>query len=69
MSDELIRQAKVLAAQRDTSVSALVGELLQQVVGQVEDYGTAWAQEERFMESGALRVGAISWSREDLHER
>lgn len=70
MSEELIRRAKVLAAQRDTSVSALVGQLLEQLVGEVPDYAAAWAQEESLMHTGVgLRVGEITWTREDLHER
>lgn len=70
LSDELIRRAKVLAAQRNTSVSALVGELLEQLAGTTSDYASEWADEERLMAEGlGLRVGDISWSRDELHER
>jgi hypothetical protein len=69
LPDELVRKAKVLAAQRDTSVSALVGGLLEQVVGQVEDYDEMWAAEEAAMEAGLLKVGEITWTRDQLHER
>lgn len=67
---EVIRKAKVLAAQRDTSVSALVKELLESLTGEVEDYDTAWAEEEQLMASGlGMRVGTIDWSRDDIHAR
>ncbi|MGH9156858.1 MAG: DUF6364 family protein [Acidimicrobiales bacterium] len=68
LSDELIRKAKVLAAQRETSVSALVGSLLAQLVGHVEEYDRLWTDEEEAMASGPLRVGPITWSRAELHE-
>lgn len=69
LPDELIRKAKVLAAERDTSVSALVGGLLNQVIGEVAGYDEVWAQEEAAMAAGVLRVGPVSWTRDDLHER
>jgi hypothetical protein len=69
MPDELVRGAKVLAATRDTSVSALVADLLRQVVGDVQDYDTAWRAEEAVMDEGVLEVGEITWSRDDLHTR
>ncbi len=70
LPEELIRRANVLAAQRDTSVSALVGELLEPLVGEVADYGQVWASEEELMSVGiGMRIGEISWSRDDLHDR
>lgn len=69
LPDELIRRAKVLAAQRETSVSALVASLLAQLTGGVEDYDRLWAEEETMMASGPLRIGPITWGRADLHER
>jgi hypothetical protein len=69
LPDELVRKAKVLAAQRDTSVSALVCGLLEQAVGQVEDYDSVWAAEEQAMAAGLLEVGPITWTRESVHER
>jgi predicted transcriptional regulator len=70
LPEDLVRRAKVLAAQRDTSVSALTAEALTQLVGGLPDYAAAWGEEERLMEQGiGLRVGEISWSRDDLHSR
>jgi hypothetical protein len=70
MPEELVRRAKVLAAQRDTSVSGLVARLLEQLVGDVRDYDDVAAQERRVMQEGiGLRVGEITWSRDDVHER
>ncbi|MDR3202233.1 MAG: BrnA antitoxin family protein [Bifidobacteriaceae bacterium] len=67
---DLVRQAKVLAAQRDTSVSGLVAELLGQAVGDPTDFAEEWAAEERRMAAGiGLRVGKITWTREEAHRR
>lgn len=70
LPEDLVRRARVLAAQRDTSVSALVAELLRQTTGADTGYDEAWAAEERLMAEGiGLRIGSISWSRDDLHDR
>jgi predicted DNA-binding protein len=70
MPAELVRRAKVLAAQRDMSVSSLVARLLEQLVGEVRDYDEAWELERRMMNAGlGLQVGPITWSRDDVHER
>lgn len=67
---DLVRKAKVLAAQRDTSVSALVGELLAQLVGDEPEYDDAWRHEERLMSEGLpMSVGEITWTRDDVHAR
>lgn len=70
MPEELLRRAKVIAAQRDTSVSGLVAELLRQLTRPESDYATAWADEERLMHEGiGLRIGEIAWTRDELHDR
>jgi hypothetical protein len=70
MPEELVRRAKILAAQRDTSVSGLVARLLEQLVGDVRDYDEVAEQERRLMTEGVgLRVGTITWSRDEVHQR
>jgi len=70
LPEDLVRRAKVLAAQQDTSVSALVADLLRQVTDQGGDYDSVWAAEERLMAEGiGLEIGSVTWSRADTHER
>jgi hypothetical protein len=70
MPEELVRQAKVAAAQRDMSVSALVARLLEQLVGDVRDDEQVWADERRLMDEGiGMQVGDVAWTRDELHER
>lgn len=69
MPEELVRRAKVLAAQRDMSVSSLVARLLEQLVGDERDYDEAWQLERQKMREGIGELGPIAWSRDELHER
>mgnify|MGYP002736163051 CR=1 FL=1 len=70
LPDDLVRRAKVLAAQQDTSVSALVADLLRQATNQGSTYDSIWSEEERLMAEGVgLKVGEVTWSRDELHER
>lgn len=70
MPAELVRRAKVLAAQRDMSVSSLVARLLEQLVGEVRDYDeVADLERQRMSEGIGLQLGPITWSRDEVHER
>jgi predicted transcriptional regulator len=68
--EDLVRKVKVLAASRDTSVSALVADALEAMVGASIPYEEAWAAEVEFMKHGnGMRIGEITWTRDELHER
>lgn len=70
LPEELVRKAKVVAAERDTSVSALVAELVASLAGGSADYDRAWAEEVALMRRGSgLRVGELTWTRDELHSR
>ena len=70
LPDDLVRRAKVLAAQKDTSVSALVADLLRQTLEEGGDYDSVWFAEEQLMAKGiGLEVGQVTWSRDDTHKR
>lgn len=67
---DVVRRARVLAAQQDTSVSALVSDYVKRITEDGIDYDTIWAREERLMAEGiGLEVGPITWSRANVHER
>lgn len=66
---ELVRKARLAAAERDTSVSRLVAELID-ALDDDADYQRVWSDEVAYMRSGnGLRVGDITWTRDELHER
>lgn len=66
---DLIREAKILAAEEDTSISALLAARLEQIVGERKTYNRA-----RKRALARLREGMdLQWtpprSRDELHER
>ncbi len=70
LPSELVRRARIIAAARETSVSALVAEYLQSLARQADDYEALWQEEQRLMAEGLpMRVGRVTWSRADSHER
>lgn len=67
---DVVRRAKVAAAMRDTSVSALVADYLRELAEDDEPYEQAWREEQRVMRDGLnMRVGEVSWTRDEVHER
>lgn len=68
LDDDVIRQAKVLAAKRGTSVSTLVAGELERLVADDERYEDAWRRAQRAL-TGATSRGGRRWQRDELHER
>jgi len=67
---DLIRRAKVYAAAHDTSISAMVADLLGGRVGAATEYDEAWAAEVAVMTRGfGQGFVPIEWDRDALHER
>ena len=68
---ELVRKAKLLAVERQTSISALLKALLSEAVAQEDRYVVARSRHLETLRHGADlgTGGAIRWSREGLHER
>ena len=69
LPSELVRRAKIAAAARDTSLSALIAEYLERLTGD-DDYDDVWRHERSLMQRGLpMVVGEVTWSRDDVHER
>jgi hypothetical protein len=64
-----VRKARILAARRSTSISRLLAEEIEKLVGAEE----AWERSERtalaMLKQGFHLGGGISVSRDELHER
>lgn len=70
LPEELLRRARVLAAEQDRSLTSLVEEKLQALVERNETYNRVWEQVFRDIEQDSgMRIGEITWTREDLHDR
>jgi hypothetical protein len=66
---ELIRKAKVLAAEQDTSLNALVRRALEQAVDGGKRYKDAGARLLRKSRAGLYDIEPGSWTRDELYER
>jgi hypothetical protein len=66
---ELIKNARVLAAQRQTSVSRMLSEELQKLIEDSNKYELAKKQALNYLNWGFHLGGEITVSREELHER
>jgi Arc/MetJ-type ribon-helix-helix transcriptional regulator len=68
---ELLRQIKRLAADRDTSVSAMMIEALKRLADEDRRYSAARKQSLAALQSTrSLGTGGCrTWSRDELHER
>ena len=69
LSREVLKKARILAARRETSISGLLAQEIEFLVGNEEAYARAEQQALALLESGFHMGGAIRASREDLHER
>lgn len=72
LDDELVRQVRRIAAERDTTLTALIREHLERVANEEADSGRKRRELEaleRSFHKFRFRVGRRTWKREDLHER
>jgi hypothetical protein len=68
LDERVIREAKVLAARRGTSVSALVAHELEDLVARDARYEEARRRAGDIMTRSTPR-GGRTWRRDDLHDR
>ena len=66
---DLIKKGKVIAAQKDTSVSKMLSEHLKDLVEDNEQYETAKRSALQTLKKGYHLGGEITWKREDLYDR
>lgn len=71
LPEETLREVKVLAARRGTSVSALLSETLADLLARESGYAAAMERNLATLHRGmGLGTGGeIGWSRDELHER
>jgi hypothetical protein len=68
LDTEVIRRARIVAAKRGTSVSALAAAQLMELVDVDERFEQARGRAEALLEKAAPR-GGRSWSRGELYDR
>lgn len=66
---QTIRQAKILAARRGSSISSLLAEQIEILVGSEEAYERAERQAAALLDQGFHLGGVIHATRDEWHER
>ena len=69
LSDEVYRRARIKAAERDTSVSAVVRELLTEFAGEESDFDRRKRLQDEVIASIRSFRGGDRLSREETHDR
>jgi hypothetical protein len=64
-----IRKAKILAAKRNSSISALLAEQVERLVGEDDAYDQAQRRAFALLEQGFHLGGRVAETREEWHER
>ena len=69
LSRQVLRKAKVLAARCETSISGLLAQQIESLVGEDEAYERAERQATALFDRGFHMGGLIRATRDELHER
>ena len=69
IEDDVLREARKIAAERGTTVNAMVRASLAELVRQKKRTRSALARMRELAEEGGMEVGDRTWSRDDLYER
>ena len=69
LSRQVLKKAKMLAARRETSISGLLAQEIEALVGAEEAYERAERQALALLESGFHLGGVAPAGRDELHER
>ena len=69
LDQQTLRKAKILAAKHGTSISGLLADQVEILVGEEESYERAERQALALLDQGFHMGGMIRASRDELHER
>lgn len=69
LSRQVLKKAKILAARRETSISGLLAQEIEFLVGDDEAYERAEKQAVALLDQGFHMGGVIRVGRDELHER
>jgi len=69
LTRQSLRKAKILAARRGTSISGLLAEQIELLVGEEEAYERARRQAAELLDQGFHLGGVIRGTRDEWHER
>ena len=69
LSRQILKKAKILAARRETSISGLLAQEIELLVGREEAYERAERHARELLAKGFHMGGVIRASRDELHDR
>jgi antitoxin component of RelBE/YafQ-DinJ toxin-antitoxin module len=69
IEEDVLQEARKIAAERGTTVNAMVRASLAEVVRQRKRTRDALKRMRELAEEGGMEVGKETWRRDDLHER
>jgi hypothetical protein len=69
LNQQTLRKAKILAARRGSSISGLLAQQIEILVGEEEAYDRAERQAMALLDQGFHLGGVISANRDEWHER
>jgi hypothetical protein len=69
LSRQILKKAKILAARRETSISGLLAQQIELLVGNEEVYERAEKLAMSLLDQGFAMGGTAQTSRDELHER
>ena len=69
VDEELLRAARKVAIDRNTSVNQLVRDYLAGLVREADQRQSALAQLDQIFRTTRVDIGRRTWKRQDLHER
>ena len=69
VDEGVLRAARKVALDRNTSVNQLIREFLDQLISEQDRRAEARRKLDEFWRTAHAEVGPITWTRGDLHER
>jgi hypothetical protein len=69
LDEHLLRAARKVAIDRNTSVNQMVRDFLERVVRETDQRQAALARLDEIFRTERIEVGRRTWKRQDLHER
>jgi uncharacterized protein YigA (DUF484 family) len=69
LSRQVLKKARILAARRETSISGLLAQEIEALVGEEEAYERAEKQAMALLQNGLHLGGVAPAERDELHER
>ena len=69
IDDDILKKARLIAAEKKTSINAIIKERIEEFISQDLKKDTALKGLDSFFKRSKARIGNKTWTRSDIHER